>query len=185
MIQEIINYLKEAYEINPIAQIIGFIWFFLSVLAFLFKNDKKTKVIHGISLAFWALHFLLLWLYTAVAVDLVWIVRNFSSIKKKWSNKMILLLSFTYILFWIITYKDIYSTLPVVSWILATYAFFKLDWIKFRLLLLVCSSMWIIYSLIWHSIWWLGVELFLMTANVITIWRLILEKRLVLNEKVL
>ncbi len=84
-----INYLKIAYQINTIWQIMGFVWIILAVVVFLFKKDKITKIIHWISLSFWTIHFLLLGLYTVV-VDIIWIIRNFSSIKKKWNNKIII-----------------------------------------------------------------------------------------------
>ncbi len=181
MIEQIINYLKNSYQINPIWQIIGFIWFGLSVIAFLNKDDKKIKIIHSISLSFWWIHFFMIWLYTAVAVDLIWMIRNFLSVKYKWNIKILFLLIIMYILFGFLTFKNIYSFLPVISWIFASFAFFKLHWIKMRLILLSCSFAWLIYNLLWYSIWWIITEIFLEISLIITISRLFLDRK---NNKI-
>ncbi len=177
MINTILEYLKTSYEINPIGQIIGFIAFTLGLIATLNKCDKKMKNIHWISLIFWVIHYFLIWLYTAVAADFIWALRNFLSVKYKWNIKVIISIIILYLISLIITYKDLYSLLPIISWILVTFAFFKLEWIKMRLVLIFCWSMWLIYTYIWHSIWWLTIEVFLMSANIITITRLLLDKK--------
>lgn len=178
MINEIIEYFTKAYQINPIWQIIGLIWFILAIVATLNKCDKKMKNIHWISLIFWVVHYFLIWLYTAVAADLIWAARNFLSVKYKWNKIIIIWLIIIYIIFLIITYKNIYSFLPIVSWILVAFAFFYLEWIKMRLVLMCCSTMWLIYTYIGHSIWWMIIEIFLICANLITITRLLINKKI-------
>lgn len=176
MLNYTLDYLVNAYQINTIGQIIGFIWFFLSLIAYLNKKDKNTQIIHGISLAFWSLHFYSIWLLEWSVVNAIWSVRGFASVKYKWNNKVLIFFLILYIPSIILTYKNILSFIPFTWATLNTIAFFKFSWIKMRLLLIFCSSLWLVYNFIWHSIWWLIVNIFLIFANSITIIRLIFEK---------
>ncbi len=178
MIQEIINYLKEAYIINPIWQIVWFIGFIFSVIAFSNKNDKQTKILHSVSLLFWIVHFFLMWLYIASAVFFVWIFRNLFSIKYKWSTKIMIFFIFMYLIFWFFTFKNIYSILPLTAGILVNFAFFKLEWIKLRFTILFGSFLWITFNFLGHSLWWIAVEMFIEISLMITIFRLYFDKKI-------
>lgn len=178
MLYTIFEYIKTSYNINPIGQTIGFIWFFLSLIAYLNKKDTNTQIIHGISLAFWSLHFYSIWLLEWSIVNAIWSVRGFASVKYKWNNKVLLLFLLLYIPSLFLTYKNLLSIIPFTWATLNTIAFFKLKWIKMRLLLILCSSLWLIYNYIWHSIWWLVVNVFLILANTITIIRLIIIQKI-------
>ncbi|MDD3303054.1 MAG: YgjV family protein [Candidatus Gracilibacteria bacterium] len=173
---EIIKYIINSYQINPIGQIVGFIGFILSIIASQNKCDKRMKNLNGVSLLFWVIHYFLIGLYPAVASDLIGAIRNFLSVKYKGNNKIILLIISTYIIFLIITYNNIYSFLPIISGIIVTFTFFKLGGIKMRLILIGCSIMWIVYNIIGKSLGGITIELFLITSNIITIYRLYKDK---------
>ncbi len=175
MLDQIIEYLKISFELSPVAQILWFVWVFFSVTAFLSKKDDKTKIILSIWLLVFGMHYFLLGLYTAVVIDLLWVLRNMASIKYNHNKKVMFLFMPLYLLAWILTYSNIYSLLPIASWLLATYSFFQLDGIKMRLVLLICSSLWLTYNFIWHSIWWIVVESFIIIASLLTIFRLELD----------
>lgn len=177
MINQIITYFNIAYHIHPIGQSIGFIAFILWMIAFLNKNDYKTKFIHWISLIFLVIHYFIIWLYTWLICDLIGWFRNFSSIKYKWNNKIFILFITIYIISWFLSYDNIFSTLPIISWILATIWFFYLEWVKMRLVLLITPILWLFYDYFWHSIGWTFIDLFFILAHSITIIRLLIDKK--------
>lgn len=177
MINNVLNYLTSAYQINPFWQIFGFIAFILWMIAFLNKNDKLTKNIHWFSLFFRVVHYYIFWLYTWVLCDLIGWFRNFFSLKDKWKKYIFIFFIIIYLLSWYLTYYDTISLLPVISWILATIAYFYLKWIKMRLVLLITPILWIFYDLKWNSIWWIITDVFYTAAHIITISRLIIDKK--------
>lgn len=183
ILNEIIWYLEKSYQINPLWQLIWFVWFVLWVIAFLYKDDSKTKSIHWLSLFLWVIHYYLFWLYTWVASDLLWWFRNLLSIKYKKNKRVIIILFVLYWIAWYVTYDNIYSLFPIISWLIATLAFFYLEWIKMRLALLSTCIFWMIYNYFWHSIWWMITDIFFIWAHWITITRLLLKpKKIILNS---
>lgn len=173
----VFEYFKTSFEINPIGQIIGFIAFILWIIALLHKNDDKTKSIQWASLFLWVAHYYMFWLYTWLVSDLIWWFRNFLSMKYRKNIIVIFILFIVYLLAWYITYDNIYSIFPIISWLIATRTYFYLEWIKMRLTLLLCWFFWIIYNYFWHSIWWMFADLLFMSAHIITITRLLLDKK--------
>lgn len=177
MLQEIISYLQSSYQINPLWQIIGLIWFLMWIVAFWNKNDAKAKTIHGFSLFIWSLHYFLIWLYAGVASDLLGGFRNLLSVKYRKNKKVVVSVLFLYIVFLWLTYENTFSILPILSWIIVTLSFFYLKWIKMRLVLIMCSFFWLVYNFYWRSIWWIVIELFLISINTVTIIRLVLDNK--------
>jgi hypothetical protein len=69
-------------------------------------------------------------------------------------------------------FKEAKDILPIIAWILWLLAFMYFSGIKARLILLICSSLWLTYNFLWDSIAWVTAELFMITAWLITITRL-------------
>lgn len=182
MLDLIINYFVVAYQINPITQIIGFIAFILWIIAFLNKDDNKAKSIHLLSLFLWVVHYYLFHLYTWLACDLLWWFRNFASIKFNKNNKTFIVFIFFYIIIWVFIFDNVFSLFPIFSWILASIAFFYLDWIKMRFTLLLTCIFWLIYNYTWNSLGWIITDLFFIGVHIITITRLFFDKKIKINK---
>lgn len=177
IINIITDYLITSYEINPIGQIIGFIAFILWVIALLNKNDNKTKSIQWASLFLWVAHYYIFWLYTWLVSDLLWWFRNFLSMRYKKNKLVISILFVLYLTTWYVAYDNIYSVFPIISWLIATSAYFYLEWIKLRLVMLTTSFLWIVYNYFWYSLWWMIADITFMCANITTITRLYIDKK--------
>lgn len=158
------------------------IWILASVIlisAYLFKCDKKTKVIHSGASLIWAVHYIMLWAYVWAFVNGAWTARNLISLKveknKKLTKIFAVIFSFLYIWFWIYLYKDPYSLLVIASSLIWTTAIFFLKWIRFRLAMLFTIFLWLIYNTHNFSIGGLICDVFFIIANSITIFRLYVD----------
>ncbi len=168
--------LKNIFLENPFWQIIGLIAFLLWIIAFLHKNDKHLYIRIMIAQFFWVIHFLFMWLYVWAFVNIIWLLRSFVALKYKHIKKLIFIFLFLYFLIWCFNYNNIIDILPILAWILWTFAFLYFSWLKWRIILLICSSLWLIYNYIWNSIWWVITEIFMLIAWLITIFKLIKYK---------
>jgi len=168
---------KNLFLENPIGQIIWLIAFILWIIAFLHKKDRHLYIWIMIAQSLWVTHFFLIWLYVGAFVNLVWILRSFVALRYKHIKKLIFLFIFIYVLIGILNYNSIVDIFPIIAGILGTLAFLYFSWLDWRLILLVCSILWLIYNIVWWSIWWILTEIFMILAWLITIFRLSKNKK--------
>lgn len=168
--------LENIFFENPIWQIIWLIAFILWVIAFLHKKDKNLYIWIMVAQICWVIHFLFIWLYIWAFVNIIWILRSFVALKYKHVKQFIFIFIFFYLIIGFLDYNTIVDIFPVLAWILWTLAFLYFSWLKWRIILLVCSSLWLIYNYIWDSIGWVVTEIFMIISWLITIFRLIKNK---------
>lgn len=172
----IVDYLKNLYFENPLWQTVWLLAFVMGFLAFLHKKDKDLYVWIMFSQSFWIIHFLIMWLYSWAFVNIVSFARSYIALKYKWNKQIILLFILFYFIIWVVNFPNLLSLLPVLAWILGTFAFLYFSWLIWRIVLLICSVLWLIYSFVWGSIGWIITETFMILAGLITIFRLIYWK---------
>ena len=133
-----------------LAQISGFIALTITLIAFLQKEDTYVKKLMIVSVFFWGIHYLLLWIMTWVMIIVIWYVRLILSVKYNKNIRAFLFIVALTLVSTYFTYEGIMSLLPVIASLSSAYAFFYLEKIKLRLTFIWGSFLWLIYNIhIW------------------------------------
>lgn len=178
MIEQVIQYFQHAYEINPMAQIIWAIAFFVSVYNFLFCKDKKFIIFTAIASAIWWVHFMSLWLLAAWLVNIFDVFKNLISLKYERNIRWVIWFTIVYLVIWYLSYRGwIVSTIPTITAIVSTYLVFYVRGIYLNIWFLVIILLWMIYNYYGNSIGWLATDIFLMWFGLLWILRQILENK--------
>lgn len=164
----------DAFDIDVIAQGIGFIALFLGVYAYLSQDDRKLRILMSIQSCFLCSHFFLLDSMTASSVFAVLAVRNFFSLFYKARNFWPIFVVF-YIVLGLYNYQEWQDALPIVASCGTTYAYFKLSGIPMRLLLFNGAVLYFIHNVVVGSIGPSITELLLVVVTLSTIYRLYKE----------
>ena len=69
------------------------------------------------------------------------------------------------------------EVLPILTGLLGTYAMFYMGSIGMRVALMVCSSLWLIHHIVYGSIGGICLEVFIISANTLTLTRLYLDNK--------
>lgn len=157
------------------AQALGFVGLSLAIISFQ-KNDNKGIVFFQLlaSMTF-AFHFTLLGAYTGACMNILGAFRNvvYYNRDKEWANKKVWLYLFIglYIIAGVLTWKNLYSILPIIGMILSTVGF----WVKnpkyTRLIYLPSSPCWLIYNVVNLSYAGVLTEIFASSSLLIAIFR--------------
>lgn len=153
------------------AQCIGYIALVLGISAFLQKDDRRLKFLNATQSLVYMVHFALLGRYSASASGLVAGTRSYLSLKTRspWVAALMIALGAGlggYLA------RDAYGYLPVLSTCLATTAVFFMRGVRMRLVLLVCTLLWLVNNLHSGSIGGSVLECFVATANSVTMIRI-------------
>ena len=140
-----------------IAQIIGFIAFLISLIAYHKKSKKiilKNMVISNILNL---IHYLLLGAFSGCITKVLAIFRDYFIIKKEKNHKLSnILYLFIFIILYIIasifTYRGILSVLPLVAAIIYIIFIWNGDEVKIRRTAFFCFFLWLIYNIFVLSI---------------------------------
>lgn len=150
-----------------ISQIAGFIAFILSLLAY--HKKKKEKIFQTMMIAnvLDIIHYLLLGAYSGCLTKVIALVRNEIIIvkekNKKFNNIMVLIVLFVvYLVSGIVTYKNIYSILPILAAMIYLYFVWNGDELKVKKVAFYCYFLWLIYNICIFSV--AGI-----TSNIISI----------------
>ncbi len=162
---------------NVWTQIVGLIGAFFMVFAFANKGDDRFKTFLTIGVFTFGCHYFLLGAYTGLAISLISTVRTHLSKKFYKSNNMMFFFIVIYIIATLITYQKAADILPLIAGISSTIALYKLSGIPMRLCMIITSLSWIAYDFIYQSIGGLLTEFFMQTTNLITIIRLMRDKK--------
>jgi hypothetical protein len=132
---EIVNIIME----NPLAQTFWFLAMFVSFIWLMQKDDRNTMKIIIISCILWIIHFYLMWIYSAMATDAIWLIRVALSLKFKRSKLAFSWIIISLILMWFLTYESELSLLPIIGSTISAYWYFFLEWFRLRMLIFVSS----------------------------------------------
>lgn len=172
---------------NPLWQTFWFIAMAIAFMALLQKDDKKTLKIIIISMIFWVLHFYTMEVYSTLAATIIWIFRIFLSLKYKKNKRIFLWIVSATIVFWIITFENNYSILPIIGSIISAYWYFFFERIRLRLFMFVTSMFWFTFHISTWSMWWILNEIIVQLLLVIAMYKMIIEewKRVYFVDKVM
>ncbi|OCG06704.1 hypothetical protein A9G13_09245 [Gilliamella sp. wkB178] len=168
-----------------IPQLIGILGFLVGVSAFLQRNDNAFRWQLTIVNVIMTIHFYLLGpeSYPAAILNIINIFRNIASAYTK--NIMVMLLFIALMLvFYFLTTPDLTQFihyLSVIGTTLVTIALYRLQQQQMRLLILLSSALWIIYSLWIGSLGSLAIEVTFAIINIITIVKLFKINKKVAN----
>ena len=161
-----------------ISQIVGFIAFVVSLFAY--HRKEKSKIFKTMILAniLDIIHYFLLNAYSGSITKVIALIRNKIIIdkenNKKLNSKMVLILLFIiYLISGIVTYKNIYSVLPIFAAMIYLYFVWNGNELKVKRCAFYCYFLWLIYNICVFSI--AGI-----TSNTISIISTIIA---VINEK--
>ena len=140
-----------------LAQIIGFIAFFVSLIAY-HRKDKKNILINMITANIINLfHYLLLGAYSGCITKLLAIFRDCFIIFKKNCNNF---LNYFYLIFFIIlyiiasifTFNGILSILPLLAALIYTIFIWNGNELRLKKIAFICYFIWLIYNIFVMSI---------------------------------
>lgn len=157
------------------AQLVGYVALVLGVSAFLQKRDVQLKVlISGESIAYFA-HFILLGNFAAAGSAMISCLRNLISLKSRspWWVAVFVVLN---LIVGVLLAKHLIGWLPVAASCLATGAMFLLRGIFMRLVLLICTLLWLGNNILSGSIGGTILEALIAVTNLSTIIRLTSER---------
>jgi hypothetical protein len=157
-------------------QCFGYIALVLGVSSFLQKKDSDLKKLNTAQCVVYCIHFCLLGNFPAAASNVISGVRNIVSLKTNSIYAAYILAACT-IGMGFITIRTPAGLIPVVTTIIAIFGMFLLQGIRFRLIMLFCTSMWLINNILCHSIGGMILETLIATANTTTITRLYFDKK--------
>jgi hypothetical protein len=153
------------------AQLLGYVALVFGVAAFLQKNDTRLKALVAAESVAYMAHFLLLGNYPASGSALVSCLRNVTSIKSR-SAVWIAVYLVAGLAIGAAFIRDAAGWLPVGASCLATVAVFRMDGIALRVVLLICTLLWLANNILSGSVGGTALETIIALANLSTIARL-------------
>jgi len=140
-------------RVNIFWEIIWLIALFFNVISYTEKNDRMLFIMLAICSFFYWLHFLWLGLLTASFINFFDVFKNLIVIKYKKNLYLFLLFTIVYLIIWYKTANgEILSYLLTFWSILSLYAAFYFTWISLRIVYLIATFIYLIYSIVWNSI---------------------------------
>ena len=143
--------------IYVISQVAGFIAFILSLIAY--HRKKKNKIFQTMMVAnvLDIIHYILLGAYSGCITKVIALVRNEIIIvkekHKKFNNNITLIALFIiYLVSGILTYKNIYSILPILAAMIYLYFVWNGNELKVKKCAFYCYFLWLIYNICVFSI---------------------------------
>ena len=140
-----------------ISQIFGTLSFVISLIAYHRKKKKKIFQTMMVSNILDILHYLFLGAYCGCITKVIALIRNEIIIvkekNKKLNNNIVLICLFgIYLTAGIITYKNIYSVLPILAAIIYLYFVWSGDELKVKKVAFGCYFLWLMYNIFVFSI---------------------------------
>ena len=157
------------------AQILGYVALVLGVAAFLQKSDTRLKVLIAVESIVYVVHVVLLGNYTASGSAGVSCVRNLTSIKTRAPVWIAVFLAVN-VAIGVTFATGIAGWLPITASCLATVAIFRMHGVAMRIVLLVCTLLWLVNNGLSGSIGGTVLESIIALVNVATILRLTVER---------
>ncbi|WP_081298429.1 YgjV family protein [Gilliamella sp. wkB108] len=159
-----------------IPQLIGILGYLVGVSAFLQRKDSAFRWQLTIVNIIMTIHFYLLGpeSYPAAILNIVNIFRNIASAYTKNMIVMLFFIGLMWIFYFLTTpdWTQFIHYLSVIGTTLVTIALFRFHQQQMRLLILLSSALWIIYSLWIDSLGSLAIEVTFAIINIVTIIKL-------------
>lgn len=140
-----------------ISQVVGFIAFIISLVAY--HRKKKEKIFGTMMLANFLdmVHYLLLGAYSGCITKVIALVRNKIIIikekYKKFDSRVVLIILLTvYLILGILTYKNVFSVLPILSAMIYLYFVWNGDELQVKKIAFYCYFLWLIYNICVFSV---------------------------------
>ncbi len=162
-------------EISTIWQIIGFIALFFVFLAFKETDDRKLIIYLAIGSGIWWVHFWVLGLVAASAINFFDVLKNCIGLKYKKNNYWVSFFVATYIAIWIMSYSysgSLVSFLPTIASVLWAIAVFWFSGIPLRLIMMSTLFVWFTYNIIGGSYAGMASDIALIWASFYGIFKL-------------
>ena len=133
-------------------QVLGYIASAILLTGFAIKHDKKMKAILTLSSLLFAAHYYLIGAFAGMAISAVNAARNSSSIFFYQSRLILGIFLCAYIVSGVLTIETGIDILPFIAAISVCIGMFLLQGLRFRLVLIFTSLLWIIYTVFVGSI---------------------------------
>ena len=163
------------------AQLVGYVALVLGVSAFLQRNDTRLKVLIAAESIAYVVHFILLGNYPASGSALVSCVRILTSIKSRAPVWIAIFIGIN-VAIGVTFAKGFAGWLPISASCLATVAMFRMRGVAMRIVLLVCTLLWLVNNILSGSVGGTALEAIIAVVNLFTVIRLALEKRRMRRE---
>jgi len=153
-------------------QTLGLIASCFLIFSYLVKSDTKLKLLMCVSFSIFSIHYFLLGAFVGMFVNIIDVLRISSSMKKKKIELLMYMFICMYVIIGFFRFENFIDFLPVIASILGTISMYKLQGIRFRLILFIISALWLSYGIYVFSIGAIITNIFLLAANIITVYRL-------------
>lgn len=171
----------ELFTTEIIWQFIGFVALFFVFLAFKETDDRKLIIYLAIGSGIWWIHFGLIWLIAASAINFFNVFKNLIWLKYAKNIYWVSFFIISYICIWVATYfytQSVTSFLPTIASIIGAIAVFCFRDIPLRLLLLSTLFIWFVYNLMGSSYAWIASDIALVWATLYGIYKLKYQKKI-------
>ena len=158
-------------------QILGYIASIILISGYAIKSDVKTKTVLIFSSVVFAYHFYLLGALTAMAICLVNALRNVSSIFFHKSIPVFIVFAALYMAGGYLTYNSWVDVLPAMAAFLTCIGMFLLSRLKFRILVVIATLLWVIHNIFVGSIGGTINSIILFFITVVTVIRLLRDSK--------
>lgn len=158
-----------------VGQILGFIYLIIFVISFQFKKLETLMKIRIVSKIIATLHYLFLSAYSGAVSQFISIFPNYFSYKYQGKKKNKIIAFLFIIIFFIsgiLTYQNIYDTLPIIGSILTVIAIFQTNTKYVRLFQLIISPFFLVYNIVSHSYAGIIMEILVVISCLIGMMRL-------------
>jgi len=159
-----------------VTQGVGFLAFATGIYAFTHQNDRHLKLSMTGQNLLLSIHFFMLGAYTggvAAAINIVRYYLSIYSIGRKFAPLFIVL----YIGLGLYLYQEPKDVLAIVSAVIATCAVFYAHGMKMRILLSLCTFLWLVHNVMAMSIGPSLMEVMILLSNGRTMWYIRREQK--------
>ena len=133
-----------------LAKGLGFVALFVTMTGYINKNDQYLRIAIAIAAGLLSVHYFMLSAWVAGISLAINFFRNQVAVKKSGFN-WFLLFAVPQVLLGLLLYKGPLDVFPVIGSLLSGYAFFCTKDVKMRVLMLVCTLMWLTVNLMLTS----------------------------------
>ncbi|MFB0974885.1 MAG: YgjV family protein [Tolumonas sp.] len=163
--------IAELFAANPLAQSVGLIAFGIGISAFVQKNDHRLRLFLTMYCAVIGLHFFLMGSSTAAFAAWLSGIRSFVSSR----TRHVAVMTFFLVLVWVLGIPNISQPiqwLTIIGTTLGTWALYREQGIRMRLLMLMGTICWVTHNFVIGSIGGAMIEGSFLFVNSHTIFRL-------------
>lgn len=170
-----LHHIAELFAANPLAQSVGLIAFAVGISAFIQKNDQRLRTLLTLYCVVIGCHFFLLSAPTAAYAAWLSGLRSFVSTR----TRHVAVMAFFLLIVWVLGIPNITQPiqwLTIIGTTLGTWALYREQGIRMRLLMLMGTVCWVTHNFVIGSIGGAMIEGSFLFVNSHTIFRLWLQR---------